>query len=84
MLASAGFFMLLFFTDRNNIFDQYKLYKQYQKAKAENAYYQEQIKKAKQDYNELFSNNKNLEKFAREKYLMKRDDEDVFVIVKEN
>jgi cell division protein FtsB len=30
----------------------------------------------------LFSNAKNLEKYAREKYLMKRDDEDVFIIIK--
>ena len=33
---------------------------------------------------ELFTNNKNLEKFAREKYYMKRDLEDVFVFVDEN
>ena len=32
---------------------------------------------------ELMTNPRNLEKFAREKYLMKKDDEDVFVIVKE-
>ncbi len=30
---------------------------------------------------ELMTNSKNFEKFAREKYLMKKDNEDVFVIV---
>ena len=33
---------------------------------------------------ELKTNPKNLEKFAREKYLMKKDNEDIFVIVKKN
>jgi cell division protein DivIC len=80
LLATVFFVVLLLFTDRGNVFDQYKLYKQYRKVKEEHAYYQDQIKKAKQDYEELFSNQKKLEKFARENYLMKRDDEDVFVI----
>lgn len=31
---------------------------------------------------ELLGNERNLEKFAREKYKMKRDNEDIFVIVK--
>ena len=63
--------------------DQYDLIKQYNKVRAEHAYYQQQIETARKEYNELFSNDRNLEKFAREKYLMKRDDEEVFVIVNE-
>ena len=35
------------------------------------------------DLDELTSNPQKLEKFAREKYLMKKDNEDIFVIVKE-
>lgn len=30
---------------------------------------------------ELLGNTRNLEKFARERYLMKRDNEDLFVII---
>lgn len=83
LLATAGFIALLFFSDKNNVLDQYDLIKQYNKVKAEHAYYQQQIETARKEYNELFSNDRNLEKFAREKYLMKRDDEEVFVIVNE-
>lgn len=72
--------LLLLFADKGNVFDQYKLYTKYSKVKSENEYYKMQIEKARKDYNELFTNDRNLEKFAREKYLMKRDDEDVFVI----
>ena len=83
LLATSAFIALLFFSDKNNVFDQYDLIKQYNKVKAEHAYYVHQIETARREYTELFSNDKNLEKFAREKYLMKRDDEEVFVIVDE-
>jgi len=82
IIATVVFVVFMIFGDKNNIVEQYNLHKQYTKVKTEHNYYIEQIAKAKKDYNELFSNDKNLEKFAREKYLMKRDNEDVFVIVK--
>ncbi len=82
IIATVVFVVFMIFGDKNNVVEQYNLHKQYNKVKTEHDYYIQQIAKAKHDYNELFSNNKNLEKFAREKYLMKRDNEDVFVIVK--
>ncbi len=82
IIAVVVFVVFMIFGDKNNVIDQYELHKQYRKVKTEHDYYINQIAKAKQDYNELFSNDKNLEKFAREKYMMKRDNEDVFVIVK--
>ncbi len=75
--------LLLIFNDRNSIFNQLKYREQLNKATKENIFLKEQIAKASKESNELFSNNKNLEKFAREKYLMKRDDEDVYVIIDE-
>jgi cell division protein FtsB len=83
LIATAIFLVFLFFGDKNNIIDQVKLHRQYSKVKKEHAYYKKQIDEANRQYKELFSSGKNLEKFAREKYLMKRDDEDVFVIVPE-
>lgn len=79
-----AFVALLFFSDRNSVIDQYKLRKQYLKVKAEHEFYQQQIEDAKKQRDELFTSDKQLEKFAREKYLMKRDDEDVFVFVKKD
>jgi len=84
IIATLAFVVLLFFSDRNNILDQFKLRKQYNKVKAEHKFYQKQIEDAKQQRDELFTSDKNLEKFAREKYLMKKDDEDVFVFVKKD
>ncbi|MCL4283115.1 MAG: septum formation initiator family protein [Flavobacteriales bacterium] len=43
--------------------------------------YEEQVAITRQRLQELNSDQDRLEKFAREKYLMKRDNEDIFVIV---
>ena len=53
------------------------------KLEDDKAFYQEEIQKTIADLEELKSNPKSLEKFAREKYLMKKDKEELFVIVKE-
>ncbi len=47
-------------------------------------YYVAEIEQNKKDMNELMSDKQHLEKFARERYLMKKDNEDIFLIVSEN
>ena len=69
---------LLYF-DKNDVFTQYELVQKCNKLNAERDYYIAEIKKNKLEINELQNNAKSLETFAREKYLMKKDDEDVFV-----
>lgn len=46
-------------------------------------YYTNRIDEDRRKLNELKTDNENLEKFAREQYLMKKDDEDLFIIVTE-
>jgi cell division protein FtsB len=43
-------------------------------------YYQEQIDKTRREVNQLKTNPHWMEKVAREQYLMKRDNEDVYLI----
>ena len=69
---------LLYF-DKNDVFTQYELVQKCNKLNAERDYYIAEIEKNKLEINELQNNSKSLETFAREKYLMKKDDEDVFV-----
>lgn len=45
-------------------------------------FYMERKKKIEQERQELMSNPELLEKFARERYLMKKKTEDVYVVVK--
>ena len=84
MFTFIGFLIWLTFFDKHDFILQYSYRHKLNELKHERDYFSEQIEKNKAEMNELFTNNKNLEKFAREKYYMKRDNEDVFVLVDEN
>lgn len=81
MIASALFLVWLTFFDRNNFIDQYKLHTQLNDLRSKKEYYAVQINIVKQEKQELFTNMASLEKFAREHYMMKKANEDLFVIV---
>jgi len=74
--------MLLF--DQNDIISQFKLKSQLNELKKEQTYYREQIKITQAELENLLNDNDKLEKFAREKYLMKKPDEEIFVIIRED
>lgn len=80
IVTGAAFVIWLLFLDRNNIFTQYQLYSEVKKQEAQKTFYQKEIKKNRQDQYELLSSPEKLEKFAREKYRMKKDDEDLFIV----
>ncbi len=46
------------------------------------SHYHENIIRDQEIIDQLETNSDNLEKFAREKYMMKADDEDIFIIIK--
>lgn len=69
--------------DKNNIIAQYKLRNELSNLRDKKAYYLNEIEKDRKATYELNTNMKTLEKFAREKYLLKKDNEDIFLIVKE-
>ena len=80
-LSIIGITVWLLFFDKNDVFTQYDLVKKCDKLNLEKDYYVNEIKKNKEEIIELQTNKKSLETFAREKYLMKKDNEDVFVFV---
>ena len=69
--------------DSNDLINQIKLSRKLSTLKSQKEYYLEKIEEVKQDREELLSNTELLEKFAREKYLMKKDTEDLYIIVEE-
>ncbi|MEM1327344.1 MAG: hypothetical protein AAGI23_15380 [Bacteroidota bacterium] len=79
-IAAMLFLVWITFFDTYNIGTQLKLYNTKEELLEKEAYYEAQIKKAEADRMDL---EVNVEKFAREKYHMKRDGEEVFVIVEE-
>jgi cell division protein FtsB len=80
-LTLIGFVVWISFFDKNDLLSQRELRKEVKKLEIEKKYFVTEIGKNKVDLKELKTNPKNLEKFAREKYLMKKDNEDVFVLV---
>jgi cell division protein FtsB len=72
----------MIFFDKNDLFSQYQYHEQVSKLKQDRDFYLKETAKVHKDLDELTSNPQMLEKFAREKYHMKKDNEDVFVIVK--
>lgn len=81
-LATALFAVWMLFFDRNDVISQYEYHRQVSKLQEEKDFYEKETKQASKDLNELDSNLSSAEKFAREKYFMKKDNEDVFVVVK--
>ena len=67
--------------DGNNFIELIKLRSEVSELREKRDYYKSEIIIVRKTEEELFSNNRNLEKFAREKYLMKKDNEDLFIIV---
>jgi cell division protein DivIC len=69
--------------DRNNLIDRAKYLKALDEMEEQKIYYIEKIRHDSVRLNELRTDAENLEKFAREQYLMKKENEDIFVIVDE-
>ena len=82
-IAGIAFLTWMLFFDRNDLMSQYEYRAQLNKLQAEKEFYLKESEKAVRDLNELTTDKVKLEKFAREKYLMKKKNEDVFVIIKE-
>jgi cell division protein FtsB len=82
-LVSICFVAWMMFFDRSDLLSQYEYRTQLNKLKNEKAFYIQEIAQVRTDLDELTTNKERLEKFAREKYLMKKDNEDVYVIIRE-
>lgn len=77
------FLVWMTFLDQNDFVSRFRLTTKLRSLESEREYYQEKIQEVQQDHNELFGERESLEKFAREKYLMKKETEEIFLIVEE-
>lgn len=71
---------MLFLFGENSVAKRWKYEKQIRELKSQVEYYRRQSEQDRKKLNELQSNKNDLEKFARENYFMKRDNEDLFII----
>jgi len=84
LLALALFAVWILFFDENNLMQHQQNRKELALLEEQVDFYKQKIDADKRKLYELQTNDANLEKFAREQFLMKKIDEDVFVIVEEN
>ena len=82
-LTIVGLTVWVAFFDKNDWNTQRELRSVVKKLEEERSYFAKEIAGITSNIKELGTNPKTLEKFAREKYLMKRDNEDIFVIVED-
>jgi cell division protein FtsB len=81
LLTAVGFTVwILFFDTRDFITSHFRERNELQRLQRSKKYYEQQIAAAKQELEQLKTDPAVLEKYAREKYLMKRDNEDLFLV----
>ena len=71
---------MIFFDTQDLITTHFKLRKELNALQKSRSYYLDQIDATKKELDQLKSDPATLEKYAREKYLMKKDNEDLFII----
>jgi cell division protein FtsB len=81
-ILTAGAFAvwMLFFDNRDIITTHFRQRAELNRLEESRAYYENQIAQTRKELKELKSDPNILEKYAREKYRMKKDNEDLYVI----
>lgn len=83
LIVLGGFIVWIMFFDGNNLMQHRKNIAELEQLEKQVKFYKHKIEADKRKLYELQTNDENLEKFAREQFLMKKADEDIFVIVEE-
>lgn len=81
-LVFMGFMVWIIVFDPHNLIDRSDMKKRLRSLKQDTLYYHDKINRDQELIKQLKTSPQNLERFAREQFLMKAPDEDVFVIVK--
>lgn len=84
VLTFLGALIWLSFFDRNDFITTWTYHKKLKGLQNEKSYYESEVIRYTEDLNNLLSNPSNMERYAREKYYMKKDNEDLFVIIDES
>ncbi len=84
LIAFVVFVVWIVYFDENNLIKHRQNLSELAQLEAQVDFYKLKIEADKRKLYELQTNDENLEKFAREQFLMKKADEDIFVIVEEN
>ncbi len=79
-ISFSAFLAIMFFFDKNDVLTQIERRKELRELRESKVWYSTQIATETKELEGLKTNPATLEKYARENYLMKRDNEDLFII----
>jgi cell division protein DivIC len=83
-LLSIGLFLAIVFLGRNNPVGLIKKYRRIQELEEEKALYEQRLRESDQERKSTIGTNEQIEKFGREAYLLKKENEDLYITVDEN
>ncbi|MDX2285368.1 MAG: hypothetical protein NW241_14480 [Bacteroidia bacterium] len=81
ILAAAGIWIALF--DRYNLVSQQKVARQIEQLRQDKAHYEQALEKASYERERFFTDMEELERYAREQHLMKRPNEDLYIVTED-
>ncbi len=79
-ISFAAFCVIILFLDKNDLFTQMARKKEWHNLNRSKAYYTKEINKLQKEYQGLTQDPRVIEKYARENFFMKRDNEEIFLI----
>ena len=81
LLAGVAFVVWMLFFDRNDFSTQYSYRKEKSNLEKEKTYYEKEIAGIQQTIKDVQNNPSEIQRIARERYQMKKDNEDVYIIL---
>ncbi len=81
IIATVVFAVWMLFFDRHDVTTQYGYYSELKSLEAERDFYIEEMERINQTVNDIHNSPEAVQRIARERYQMKKDNEDVFVII---
>ena len=80
LLTAAFFVMWMFFFDHNDILSNIERRQKLNELQQSEQHLKQLIAESHQELDLLKNNAQSIEKYAREKYMMKKDNEDLFIV----
>ncbi len=80
-LTTVAFIVWMIFFDSNNLIRRNQLQEKLDVLNLEKQFYLQEIRKDSMLTHQIMTDSTQLEKFARERYLMKKENEDLFLVI---